>query len=45
MSFEIVRSGLVLNQIWFSRVCVSFAGGVVDFCEILGWKAVICRAW
>ena len=44
MSFEIVRSGRVPDRIWFGRVCVSFAGGVVDFCEILGWKTVICRA-
>ena len=44
MSFEIVRSGLVPNRIWFGRVCVSFAGGVMDFCEILGWKVVIYRA-
>ena len=35
MSFEIIRSGLVPDHIWFGRVCVSFAGGVVDFCEIL----------
>ena len=36
MSFEIVRSGLVPDRIWFGRVCVSFVGGVMDFCEILG---------
>ena len=36
MSFEIVRSGLVSDRIWFGRVCVSFVGGVMDFCEILG---------